>query len=180
MSGPGAAWLAALPTGGPHHSRDLAVRQAVRLRARLVCEYCLMPDDGSFQIEHIIPPRRWPSYAANRLPHIPYRPGRRGPDHIDNYAWSCRRCNGHKAERIQYQAAGNWYRLFDPRHDHWPDHFRFSPSGLIITAVSPIGTATRSALKLNGTEIDLNVLELRALLIKGSVYPPAWASAWRV
>jgi 5-methylcytosine-specific restriction endonuclease McrA len=180
MSGPSAAWLAALPPEGPHRQRDLAVRQAVRLRARLVCEYCIMPDDGGFEIEHIIPPRRWPDYVANRLPHVPYRSGRRGPDHVDNYAWSCRRCNSPKGERIQHQAAGGWFRLFDPRHDRWPDHFRLSPSGLIIIPISPIGTATRSALKLNGTEADLYALELRALLIKADAYPPVWATTWRV
>jgi hypothetical protein len=180
MSEPGAAWLAALPSDGPHRGQDLAVRQAVQLRARLVCEYCLMPDDGSFEIEHIIPPGRWPDYAANRLLHLPYRPGRRGPEHVDNYAWSCRRCNGHKRERVQHQAAGSWYRLFDPRLDIWPDHFRFSPSGLIIVPVTPIGTATRATLKFNGTEADPYVLELRTLLITAGAYPPAWATSWRV
>lgn len=64
MSGPGDAWLAALTPGGPHSRRDPVVRQGVRFRARLACEYCLMPDDGNFEVEQIIPPRRWPAYAA--------------------------------------------------------------------------------------------------------------------
>lgn len=180
MSGSGDAWLAALPPDGPHRRRDPVVRQGVRLRARLACEYCLMPDDGDFEVEHIIPPRRWPDYAAGSLPRVPARPERRGPDHVDNYAWSCPRCNGHKLERIQGQAAGNWQRLFDPRHDIWPDHFRLSPSGLLIVPLTPIGAATRAVLKLNGTEADPYVLELRALLIGRGAYPPAWAATWRV
>jgi 5-methylcytosine-specific restriction endonuclease McrA len=180
MSGLGNAWLASLSPSGPHSRRDLSVRQGVRLRARLACEYCLMPDDGDFEVEHIIPPRRWSAYAANRLPRVPARPGRHGPDHVDNYAWSCPRCNGHKLDRVLGQAAGGWHRLFDPRHDTWPDHFRVSPSGLLIVPITPIGAATRATLKLNGTESDPYVLELRALLIGREAYPPAWAATWRV
>ena len=58
MSGLGGAWIAALSPDGPHSRRDPAVRQG----ARLACEYCLMPDDGDFEVEHTIPPRRWPAY----------------------------------------------------------------------------------------------------------------------
>ncbi len=81
---------------------------------------------------------------------------------------------------MQHQAAGGWHRLYDPRHDVWPDHFRLSPSGLLIIPLTPVGAATRAALKLNGTEANPYVLELRALLIGRGAYPPGWAAAWRL
>jgi len=74
------------PTHSPHNHE---VRAVVRLRAHDACEYCLLPTINTFHIEHIIPPALWEDYARGRLPGVPPRLGRHGPDHIDNYAWSC-------------------------------------------------------------------------------------------
>jgi len=68
----------------PH---DALVRQIARLRARDACEYCLHPTNGQFEIDHIIPEALWSDYIAGRLD-AALQPisGRRGPDHLDNFA----------------------------------------------------------------------------------------------
>lgn len=52
MSGLGDAWLAVLSPRDAHSRRDPSVRQGVLLHMRLACEYCLMPEDGDFEVEH--------------------------------------------------------------------------------------------------------------------------------
>lgn len=72
------------------------VRLAVRLRAGDSCEYCFLPTVGRFQIDHIIPPVHWAEYSAGRIRLVAPVPVRRGPHHLDNYAWSCPFCNAAK------------------------------------------------------------------------------------
>src|SRR5579884_3178012 len=86
--------IAALQQRPVHNPENREVRAVVRLRARDACEYCLLPTVSLFHVEHIIPPGLWADYVAGRLAGVPPQPDRGGPDHIDNYAWSCPFCNG--------------------------------------------------------------------------------------
>jgi len=88
------ALLSDLAQQPAHSPRNRRVREAVRLRAGDVCEYCLLPTVGQFQLEHIVPPARWADYTNNRLPEVTPQPDRRGPQHLDNFAWACPFCNG--------------------------------------------------------------------------------------
>lgn len=157
--------------------RDPLVRLAVRRRAQDAREYCLAPTQGLFQIDHVIPRRHWADYEAGRLPSRPPAPYRRGPDHLDNYAWSCPFCNGSKGGRTSLRTRGIVSRLYDPRMDVWPDHFVFLHTYIFIRGVSPIGLATEQALGFNDARPD-GPLGTRHDAILLGVYPPDWARDW--
>lgn len=83
-----------------HDPRDDVVRLAARLRARDGCEYCLLPTAIQFEIDHIIPPALWDAYTGGRLRAVRPALGRGGPDHLDNFTWSCSNCNRIKGEQV--------------------------------------------------------------------------------
>jgi hypothetical protein len=163
-----------------HSSRHPDVREVVRLRAGDACEYCLLPTLGRFHLEHIIPPGLWDRYRAGRLSGVPPQPGRGGPNHIDNYAWSCPFCNEAKGQRVAHGSGAEAVRFFDPRADRWPDHFVFlAGSGYIfIVGATDVGrtTAGPQGLHFNagGPEGPLGA---RHITILRGAYPPAWARA---
>ncbi len=148
----------------------------MQLRARDACEYCLLPTSGTFNVEHIIPPGKWPDYVAGRLPGVYPRPGRGGPDHIENYAWSCPHCNNQKRDTVIRGTGRHATRLFDPRHDHWPEHFVFLDSShyLHVVGASPEGRATEVALGFNRGGVG-GPLAQRHVAIVERRYPPRWA-----
>ncbi len=169
--------LTALRERGIHSPRNPDVREAVRLRANDACEYCLLPTAGKFNIEHIIPPARWNDYSSGRLPGVTTVSDRRGPNHIDNYAWSCPFCNGAKGKRVSHGAGRRATRFFDPRYDRWSDHFTFpSSSGYIfIVGATEVGRVTAGLMGLDfnagGPEGPLG---LRHKMILLGEYPPTW------
>lgn len=158
----------------PHNER---VRLAVRLRAHDACEYCLMPTTGQFHIDHIIPSSRWEDYVCGRLPVLPPEGPRRGPDHLDNFAWACPFCNATKGQVIARQVDRDMHRLFDPRRDHWEDHFVFLHNYLFITGVSLIGEATAQTLQFNDSRTG-GPLGTRHDAVLVGRYPPIWARSW--
>jgi hypothetical protein len=84
----------------------------VRLRAGEQCEYCRMPQifhPLPFQIDHIIAQQH------------------HGTTDEKNLALSCLRCNSHKGPNL---SGFDWQtneiiRLFNPRKDHWSQHFEW-------------------------------------------------------
>ena len=111
-------------------------RQAVRERARYLCEYCHSPERLSanrFTIDHVIPRSL------------------EGSDDISNLALACRRCN----ERRYNFVAGvdpetqEIVPLFNPRRQKWGDHFLWVEGGVVIQGVTPTGRATCTRLDLN-------------------------------
>jgi hypothetical protein len=110
-------------------------------------------------------------FAASLLP----LPGRRGPDHVDNFAWSCPFCNVGKSQRVTWRLGQATVRLFDPRRDAWSTHFRFLHSYLFIAGVTPIGAATQRALGFNAGEIG-GPLGTRHDSILAGRYPPLWVA----
>ncbi len=113
-------------------SSDLA--QAVQERAAGRCEYCLMHQalqGATFHVEHVVPRSRG------------------GNSRLDNLAWSCPGCNLRKSDRIQAidPTSGEFIPLFNPRIDHWQDHFSWDDREIV--ALTPVGRATLNALELN-------------------------------
>lgn len=112
----------------------VALRRAVARRAQSCCEYCGVPD------------------TATLLPHE--------PDHIvaiqhggktalENLAYACFECNRFKGPNLTSidPETGVVTRLYQPRTDHWENHFRWE--GAMIVPLTPVGRATVLLLRLN-------------------------------
>ncbi len=159
----------------PRHSpQDAMIRDLVSQRATDACEYCLMPTHGKFEVEHIVPEARWLEYLAKQYPGL--RPAERlnlpDHDHINNFAWSCFFCNRAKSgQKRSYKST----RLFDPRYDHWPKHFRFSRTkgcGVVLP-LTTIGAHTIRTLKFHEGGPEGPLAERYAVTLDGK-YPPTW------
>ena len=130
-----------------------ALRQQVRARAADRCEYCLLKQeherDRPFHIEHII--------ATSH----------RGSDEPDNLALACQLCNLLKGPNLASidPDTEKLERLFHPRQDVWPEHFRLE--GARIIGVTPIGRTTAWLLEMNNDDR----LELRATLMQLGEWP---------
>ncbi len=166
--------VAALRQRAVHDPHNSDVREIVRLRANDACEYCLLSTTSKFEVEHIIPRNLWNDYIAGRLPAVRPRRRRHGPDHLDNFAWSCPFCNRAKGGRV----AQGRTRFFDPRHDRWPRHFMFPPATgyIVIAGATPMGHASAgpSGLDFNAGGLE-GSLVTRHLAIQAGAYPPLWA-----
>src|SRR3954462_15268244 len=91
-------------------------RRIVAERAQFLCEYCLTPAGlapSPFSAEHILPRSRG------------------GNDELENLAFACQGCNGHKAAKMTsidpalQMSAG----LFDPRRQLWDENFEWTADG---------------------------------------------------
>jgi hypothetical protein len=174
-----AALLRELDGRDHHRPHDPLVRLTVRLRARDACEYCLMPTSGPFHIDHVISPLLWEDYLAGRLRPVRPQVDRRGPDHLDNYAWSCPFCNLAKAQQVAHRAGRRRYRLYDPRRDRWPEHFVFVHNYLFIVGLPGIGQATEHALRFNDPGPARSLGTRHDAILLGQ-YPPHWATDWLI
>lgn len=130
------------------------LRRQVRRRAHDRCEYCLLPQSlypGRFPIDHVIAEQH------------------HGPTELSNLALACLRCNLTKGPNIasRDRTTGKLVRLFNPRLDHWADHFRWD--GPILIGRTAIGRTTLELLQIN----QPNAVEVRAALIDEGVFPPA-------
>ena len=113
------------------------LRADVARRAGQRCEYCLIhEDDAGFphRVDHIVSRKHGGSSAS------------------DNLAYACVVCNRHKGSDVASidPRTGEIVRLFNPRSDRWADHFQLE--GVVIEAVSSIGSATARLLRLNAPE----------------------------
>lgn len=131
------------------------IRRLVAERAGNLCEYCRCSFDFSsspYAVEHINP-----------------RAGG-GTNDLENLAWSCQGCNGHKltATTADDSATGGRAALYHPRQQEWRAHFRWSTDGLTIFGITPTGRATVERLQLNRD----SVINLRRALIAYGVHPP--------
>lgn len=112
--------------------RDLEL--AVEQRAGGRCEYCRMHQSlqgASFHLEHAIPRSK------------------NGGDGLDNLAWACPSCNLRKSDRTEAvdPDIGTIAPLFNPRRDHWDEHFAWLEYQII--GVTSIGRATAATLEFN-------------------------------
>ena len=129
-------------------------RSAVRDRAEGRCEYCRFPDlirSGPFAVEHIFPRSRG------------------GDESLDNLAWSCNGCNGHKAAALQGidQTTGEFVSLFHPRNQKWAEHFTWSDDQLTVVGRTATGRASIERLRLNREPL----MEARRLLKIWKLHP---------
>ena len=83
---------------------------------------------------------------------------------LDNLALCCRSCNLHKHVKIDATdpITGKTTFLFNPRDQHWPEHFTLDRDSGTIQGVTPAGRATAEALVLN----SLHAVATRRLLIR--------------
>jgi hypothetical protein len=133
---------------------DARTRRIVAERANFRCEYCLTPAavvPSPFSSEHILPR----SKGGNAT--------------LENLAFSCQGCNGHKAAKSTAldPATRKTVSLFHPRQQTWADHFGWAADGTRIEGRSPIGRATVSALQLNRAGLQ----NLRRLMVLADLHP---------
>lgn len=147
--------LPADPTVAETHRLSASDRQRVAERASQVCEYCQSQQRYSpdpYSAEHIRPRAQG------------------GTSDLENLAWSCLGCNGHKytSTVATDPATGREVALYNPRADRWADHFVWSTDFRIVVGISAIGRATVERLQLNRA----GVVELRQLLHSVGRHPP--------
>jgi len=138
------------------------VTEPETLRARLVvatgnrCGYCQAQQQYLYEplhLEHLLPRARGGSSDEGNL-------------------WlACSLCNRYKGDRTHSRdpVTGRRVRLFNPRHQRWHRHCRWSADGTEILGQTVCGRATVVALQLNN---DLAVL-VRRNWIRAGWHPPA-------
>jgi hypothetical protein len=106
----------------------------VAARAGHRCEYCHAPEavfNLPFEVEHIIPRNHG------------------GSDDDLNLALACRSCNVFKSDRVEIaEGESEAFRLFDPRRDHWREHFEVLENGT-LQGKTTAGRVTAEQLRMN-------------------------------
>ena len=128
------------------------IRREVESRANHLCEYCLAHEDDTYlgcQVDHVISEKHG------------------GATEADNLSYACTFYNRAKGADIGSVVASSsdFTRFFNPRTDHWADHFALN--GALIDACSPVGEATVKILRFNE---EGRVLERESLIDIGR-YP---------
>ncbi|MBW4671733.1 MAG: HNH endonuclease [Cyanomargarita calcarea GSE-NOS-MK-12-04C] len=132
-----------------------SMRRIVAARSRGYCEYCCCSEQfatESFTVEHIKPRQAG------------------GETVLENLAWSCFGCNGHKHTKMQAldPETGEKIALYNPRQQVWSEHFSWSDDFIQVIGKTAYGRATVEALRLNRS----GVVNLRRLLRNASLHPP--------
>ena len=127
---------------------SVALRQLVRIRARSLCEYCLIREEDTYfgcQVDHIISEKHG------------------GATQESNLAYACSYCNRNKGSDIGsiVWETQRFCRFFNPRVDQWMGHFRLD--GIRIVALTPIGEVTARILDFNHVDRLIERAELAAL-----------------
>ncbi|HLP46224.1 MAG TPA: HNH endonuclease signature motif containing protein [Candidatus Kapabacteria bacterium] len=125
------------------------LRQLVIERADNRCEYCLLPQVAAFH-------KHEPDHI------ISFQHG--GETIESNLALACMRCNRYKGPNIGSidPLTGKLVLFFNPRIQHWADHFEFE--GAMIRPRTPEARVTVKILRLND---DDRLLERVRLLETG-------------
>jgi hypothetical protein len=133
---------------------EAALIQAVRLRAKDVCEYCRISQvfypTVPFQVDHVIARQHG------------------GDQVLANLALACLHCNSHKGPNIAGldPKTRRLSRLFHPRRHKWDRHFRWK--GPLLVGRTSVGRATIAVLALN----DPDFVAVRQTLIDELRFPP--------
>jgi 5-methylcytosine-specific restriction endonuclease McrA len=93
-----------------------------------------------------------------------------GPTVLDNLAWSCQGCNGHKHTKTHAvdPVSHEVVPLYHPRQHRWQEHFAWSADYELVVGLTPTGRATVEALHLNRE----GVVNLRRALYAFGKHPP--------
>jgi hypothetical protein len=94
-----------------------------------------------------------------------------GTDEEENLWLCCPLCNRHKGNLTiaPDPETGQAVPLFNPRHQNWFDHFRWTIDGLRIMGLTPSGRATVAALHLSN---DPDALLVRSYWVQAGWHPP--------
>ena len=133
----------------------VAVRALIRERSGYRCEYCQSQErfsNSPFVVEHITP------RALG------------GATLLDNLAYACAGCNGHKAVKLiaPDPLSGETVPLFHPRRQQWAQHFRWNEDATNVEGVTATGRATVAALQLNRPSL----VNMRRVLRASGDHPP--------
>jgi len=129
------------------------LRRLVESRANHLCEYCLIHENDTYlgcQVDHVIAEKHG------------------GPTDADNLGYACTFCNRAKGTDVgsTVPSTGEFTRFFNPRTDHWADHFALQ--GVVIEPGTPIGQVTAKILGFNQPD---RILE-REMIHNIGRYPP--------
>ncbi len=129
-----------------------SIKKDVATRAEFRCEYCLLAERisfYSFHIEHI-----------KSLKHG-------GTDELINLAYACPDCNYAEGSDVGTFVRDDetLIRFFNPRKDHWQDHFDLDDG--VIRGKTSIGKATEQIFKFN----QIDRLIFRQQLSELKLYP---------
>jgi hypothetical protein len=113
------------------------LRQFVKIRANYCCEYCRINLEDDFfplEVDHIIAEKH------------------QGTTSEANLCLSCMECNRHKgSDFASFDPVTKQFAfLFNPRTDHWSDHFRLD--GAEIVPLTLTGSVIVFLLKMNDSE----------------------------
>lgn len=77
---------------------------------------------------------------------------RGGRQVLSNLALACVSCNQAKADAVAAvdPLTGTEVGLFNPRRQHWEEHFQLGEDGIRLEGMTPAGRATAVALGFNG------------------------------
>ncbi|MCL1469842.1 HNH endonuclease [Argonema antarcticum] len=134
-----------------------SIRQQVISEANQCCEYCQTQQrliGMPLVIDHIIP--RSMGGSSDRA----------------NLAASCYRCNEFKSAKTDAvdPLTGERVSLFNPRQNHWAEHFAWAQEGTLIAGLTATGRASVDALKLNNEY----VVESRRIWVAENWHPPSF------
>jgi hypothetical protein len=98
-------------------------------------------------------------------------PESKGGSHdLANLCLCCFWCNDYKHAHTEANdpRAGLLVRLFNPRVDHWEDHFRWSTTFSHVVGITAIGRATVDCLHMN----RLTLVRARRVWARHGLHPP--------
>ena len=129
-------------------------RETIELRAGRRCEYCRAPQPATgirYHLEHVFPESLG------------------GTDEAGNLARACPTCNYYKSNHLLgLDEEGLASRpLFNPRKDHWDQHFEFDRASRQLKGKTAVGSGTVNRLRMN----DPMQIEARALWVELGLYP---------
>jgi hypothetical protein len=112
-----------------------------------------------FTVDHVIPRSRG------------------GTDDLSNLCLCCFWCNNYKHARTQVRDSRTrrLTSIFNPRTEHWADHFRWSSTFTRIIGRTAIGRVTIQAMRLNRPSL----VRARQLWVRHDLHPPEhrfWSS----
>ena len=124
------------------------LRRLVQLRARNVCEYCLIHHSDTYlgcQIDHVISEKHG------------------GMTLEDNLAYACTFCNRSKGSDLGSisEFTRQLVPFYNPRKQKWSDHFQIRDTA--IEAITPTGEVTARILGFNMIERQFERKELSSL-----------------
>jgi hypothetical protein len=133
------------------------LRQTIADRAKSLCEYCLIAEEDTFygcEVDHIISLKHGGSSEPENLA----------------YAWAlCNRAKGSDVGSVS--TSGEFTRFFNPRTDHWSEHFRLERA-----AISPLTTIGEVTARIFGFNDGARLHE-REEMIRFGKYPTEAAVA---